>query len=317
MFADRLARTGLIIFAVFFLLTVLELDAWARVGGGRSFGSRGSRSFSVPRSSPSSPSQGSRQFGSPTAPSSSPLGGSSFLRGMAGGLVGGMLGGMLFRGLGFAGGAGAMGGGIGLFDILLIGGILYGIYWFIKRRRSEASAGVSWPGSPAMRTGQPAEISPYSGQIIENDAEAGLRHVRQMDPGFNEKIFTETCTDAFFRIQGAWANRDMSGVRSLLTAEMLRTLQQEADQLKAAKRINRLDNIAVRSVEIAEAWQEGGEDFITARFLANLLDYTTDEKSGEVVSGSRTEPVKFEEYWTFSRPVGSQSWRLSAINQGE
>jgi predicted lipid-binding transport protein (Tim44 family) len=219
--------------------------------------------------------------------------------------------------MGFAGGAGGLGGGIGFFDIILIGGILYGIYWFIKRRRSDAAAGASWPGNTAFKTAQPAEVLSY-GQTNAgngNDTEAGLYHIRQMDQGFDEKKFIDECTDTFFRIQGAWANRDMSGVRALLTEEMRNILQQEADQLRAVKRINRLDNIAVRSVEIAEAWQEGGEDFITARFLANLLDYTTDEQTGEVVSGSRTEPVKFEEYWTFTRQIGSPSWKLSAINQ--
>jgi predicted lipid-binding transport protein (Tim44 family) len=47
---------------------------------------------------------------------------------------------------------------------------------------------------------------------------------------------------------------------------------------------------------------------------ANLLDYTTDE-SGVVVSGNKTDPVKFEEYWTFTRPVGPNPWKLSAIQQ--
>ena len=82
-----------------------------------------------------------------------------------------------------------------------------------------------------------------------------------------------------------------------------------------ASTFNRLDNIAVRTTDITEAWQESGRDFITVRFLANLLDYTVEESSGQVVSGSRTEPVKFEEYWTFSRPVGNNPWQLSAINQ--
>ena len=34
-------------------------------------------------------------------------------------------------------------------------------------------------------------------------------------------------------------------------------------------------------------------------------------------SGSKTEPVKFEEYWAFTRPVGNNPWQLSAINQAE
>ncbi len=58
-----------------------------------------------------------------------------------------------------------------------------------------------------------------------------------------------------------------------------------------------------------------GCDFITVLFTANLLDYTTDETTGEVVAGSKTEPVKFEEFWTVTRPVGNNPWRLSAINQ--
>ena len=55
---------------------------------------------------------------------------------------------------------------------------------------------------------------------------------------------------------------------------------------------------------------------MTVRFLANLLDYTTDESGTQLVEGSRTEPVKFEEFWTFTRPVGPGAWRLSAIQQG-
>jgi predicted lipid-binding transport protein (Tim44 family) len=93
------------------------------------------------------------------------------------------------------------------------------------------------------------------------------------------------------------------------------TLQKQCDQLRAERRVNRLENIAVRSVAVTEVWQEGGQDFVTFCFLANLLDYTMDETGTQVMEGSRTEPVKFEEYWTFDRPVGPNPWRLSAIQQ--
>ena len=121
--------------------------------------------------------------------------------------------------------------------------------------------------------------------------------------------------DAFFKVQGVWANRDMSGIRNMFTSEMYGIIQSDADDLKKKKQINRLENIAVRAVDLAEAWQEAGSDFITVRFSANLLDYTTDEVNGSVISGSKTDPVKFEEFWTFTRPVGNNSWQLSAINQ--
>jgi predicted lipid-binding transport protein (Tim44 family) len=123
--------------------------------------------------------------------------------------------------------------------------------------------------------------------------------------------------DLFFKIQGAWANREMSGARNLLTDEMSGILQGDAEKLKSERKMNRLENIAVRSVDIVEAWQESGRDYITVRFYANLLDYTVDENTGQVVSGSKTDPVKFEEYWTFTRPVGNNPWKLTAINQAE
>ncbi len=323
MFNNRWALSGLIIFTLFFFLSILEIDAWARIGGGRSMGSRGSRSYSPPRSTPApapaSPSRDTRQFNTPSAPAPSPFGGGGFLRSMAGGIVGGMLGGMLFRSLGFAGGAG-VGGGIGMMDLLLIGALLYGIYWFIKRRRSEAPvkapAGTFYremPAEEAGRTTPPMQV--YEAGRQENDLATGLHHIRQMDPHFDEKRFTDACLDQFFLIQGAWANRDMTGIRNILTEGMFEALREDAEKLRAKKQINRLENIAVRSVEIVELWQEGGEDFITVKVYANLLDYTIDERTGQVVSGSRTEPVKFNEYWTFTRPVGDHPWKLSAITQ--
>jgi predicted lipid-binding transport protein (Tim44 family) len=136
-----------------------------------------------------------------------------------------------------------------------------------------------------------------------------------MDPAFDENRFNDSVMDIFFKIQSAWMNRDLSTASALLTDEMRRIFQTDLDQLIRDKQINRLENIAVRSVEVAEAWQESGQDYITASIYANLLDYTTDDTTGAVVSGSKTEPVKFEECWTFTRPVGNNPWKLSAISQ--
>jgi len=236
---------------------------------------------------------------------------------MAGGLAGGLLGAMLFSSLGFgAPGAGGLGGGIGIMDILLICLVLYGIYWFIKKRRQEkfVPAGAQYcQGQTAENTYQPNYVAGTS-SAGENPS-GGLNNIRRMDPYFDEEKFRDQAMDFFFKVQAAWAKRDMTGMRNLLTDEVYRSIQAEADRLRQEKKINRLDNIAVRSVDIMEAWQENGEDFITIKFLANLLDYTIDEVTGDLVAGSKDEPVRFEEYWTFSRRGGNNSWRLTAVDQ--
>lgn len=307
----------IIVAAAALLAGALELEAQARAGGGGSLGSRGSRSYSRPVSPSSQPSPSQPQVAPQPRPTTPPPyqpqpAGGGFFRSMAGGILGGMLGGMLFRGLGFGGGGGMGGSGIGLFEILLIAGIGYFIYRMVKRKREDVAMSQE-SYSQGYQQPPPQEYAqPYQGQ---NDLAAGLAHIRQMDPSFDEQRFSDTAMDIFFKIQGAWMNRDLAPVAGLLTDEMRRTFQTDIDNLLREKRVNRLENIAVRNVEIAEAWQESGQDYVTVLIYANLLDYTTDETSGAVVAGSKTEPVKFEEFWTFTRRVGNNPWQLSAIEQ--
>ena len=325
---DKSIKYGLMIVSlVAMLFYVLEIDAFARAGGSKSFGSRGSRSYSSPSSPSKSTTSPSRQM---TTTTSQPQGG-GFLRNMAGGfagaILGGVLGSMLFGSMGMASTGGLGGSGIGLFDIALIGAILYGIWWFIKKRRRESEATATAGPSYYREVSQPQQPIAYGSsaaapandnmQPPESDAAIGLTHIRQMDPTFDEQLFKDQSMDSFFKVQGAWANRDLTTIRSSLTDEMFGILQRDADDLKNKKQVNRLENIAVRKVDITEVWQEAGKDFITVRFCANLLDYTVDEASGQVLSGSKTEPVRFDEYWTFTRPVGNYPWQLSAVNQHE
>jgi len=248
----------------------------------------------------------------------------SFGGGMLGGLAGGLLFSSLFGGPSAHGGmGGGGGGGIGLFDIILLCGIGYLVYWYIKKKRNEAAVGQGAYQSTSQAiqmpqaTFPPVYDTPQAQPEPQQDweLEQGLGYIRQMDTSFDGNRFEDQCMDTFFKIQGAWAGRDMTSVKNLLTDEMYRILQEDAANLKAEGQINRLENIAVRSVDISEAWQESGRDFITVRIYANLLDYNVDEKTGQVLSGSKTEPVKFEEYWTFTRPVGNNPWQLSAIQQ--
>lgn len=310
----HVVKSCAVLAAVLFLsFTVLELTAHARIGGGRSFGSRGSRTYSRPAPAYSQPSQ-SRQRVTPAPSPFQQQQSGGIMRGLAGGIMGGLLGGMLFRSLGFAG-SGAGSGGIGPFDILLIAGIVYLIYRFIKKKRAENAINANARHEYQDGTVPFLASNNQSSEPVTGEVGTGLAHIRQMDPSFDENRFNDMAMDIFFKIQGAWMNRDLSPVIGLLTDDMKRTFQEDLDQLLRDKRVNRLENIAVRKVEIAEVWQEAGQDYITALIYANLLDYTTDDVTGAVVSGSKTEPVKFEEYWTFTRPVGNNAWRLSAIQQ--
>lgn len=302
---------------MFIVAALTASVADARAGGGRSFGGRGSRSYSAPPSRPMQREAAPQQQAAPnrqtplgaSQPAPQPQGG--FMRGIGGGLLGGiaggLLGGMLFSHMGWGGTGGGMGGsGIGLFEIILIAGIGYLIYRMVQNGRNAQPV-----YEPAPRQEYRAEPL----QAVDDGINQGLSWIRQMDASFDETRFKENVTDIFFKIQGAWMNRDISSIKPLLTDETGKYIQSDVDALLRDKKTNRLENIAVRKVEIAEAWQEAGCDFITVLFTANLLDYTTDDATGAIAAGSKTDPVKFEEFWTFTRNAGNNPWRLSAINQ--
>jgi predicted lipid-binding transport protein (Tim44 family) len=314
----RLKMISLITILLFVSIAVFEIDSYARFGGGGSFGSRGTRSYSPPSRQSSSPEPSRQQTTAPQsqpAPAQQPAGG-GFLRSMGGGLLGGLLGGMLFSSLGFGGMGGGFGGsGIGIVEILLLLGIGYFVVRMVRNRRSGENP-VSQ--TSYQQGGYQTETHPSyesSGQPREEDISTGISHIRQMDPSFDEGRFKENAMDIFFTLQAAWMVRNLSSASALLTDEMKGIIQRDIDTLLREKKVNRLENIAIRNIEIVEAWQESGQDFLTVLYTANLLDYTTDDSTGEVVEGSKTEPVKFEEFWTFTRPLGNNPWKISAINQ--
>jgi len=296
---------------VAFAPILLVTDAWARAGGGSSGGSRGSRSYS----SPARPSPSPVTPSSPVAPAPQPQRsgwGTGLMGGLAGFALGGLLGSMLF--------GHGMGGGIGLMEILLIGGGIFLLMRMFRSRQSQAAptygqsaGGPTWQGQPQAY--EPVPMAPMAGAAPE-DLDRGISYIRQMDATFDPARFGDQASDVFFKVQAAWMTGDMRAAAAVMTPEMVGIMQKDCDRLRAQGRVNRLENIAVRSVAPTEAWQEGGQDYVTVRFLASLLDYTVEEASGQVVEGSRSEPVKFEEYWTFVRPVGPNAWRLSAIQQG-
>ncbi|MBP1747828.1 MAG: import inner rane translocase, subunit Tim44 [Deltaproteobacteria bacterium] len=304
---------------VFFLsCIILETAANARAGGGRSSGSRGFSSGS--RSSGSTyNSSTTRQ---PTTPqqtnTSSP--GRSFLYGLGGGLAGSMIGSMLFGRSGYAG-TGGQGGGFGFGDIiilLIIAGVLYFVYKRYKAKK-QMQMGASSPAgySSYAYNEQPAYDygnTGYTAQPAGSPVSDGLRQIADQDPSFNQNTFCEKAEDLFFKIQGGWTRRDLTAISDLLTPQMRDTFQADINRYAADKKINRLENIAVRQVEIVDAVQDQGEEYITVRYTASLLDFITDE-SGNVLSGSSTDPVKFLEYWTYTRKVGTGGWRLAAITQ--
>ena len=297
-------------FLLLFALTCLEVGLSADNAEARS--RSGGRSFSSPATRQQTPQQAPKQMGQQQ--NQQQPGG--FGRGLMGGLLGGALGGMLFGSL-----FGMGGSGMGILPLLLLAGAGFFLYKrFVNRPAAPSGPGYQPPPEGSRfqgnfgGSGAGSQSVPPIPPIRDADpVEAGLAEIRMTDAGFDEKHFLEVASDVFFKIQAGWMRRDLSSYRHLLGDQLAAEYDRQFEEMRQQGRLNKLESIAVRKVEIAAAGSEHNEDFVTVLFTANLLDYTVDEQTGAVVEGSTTEPVKFAEKWTWARPIRTEDWKLEGI----
>ncbi len=298
---SKLAPFFLILFAVMFCeagITTDYADARSKFGG-RSF------SRSTPKKTSKAPAQ--TQQGKK----------SGFGSGLAGGLLGGAIGGMLLGSM-----FGAGGSGMGILPLLLLGVAGYFLYKrFVSRPTGSSSAGYKPPpfdkntfSGGAFSDQAKSSVPPVPPIREVSSLEDGVAEIQTTDPGFDDKYFVEIASDVFFKIQAGWMRRDLASYSHLLGKQLAGEYDKQFAEMKAKGHTNKLESIAIRKVEVVDAGKQGNEDFVTVSFTANLLDYTVDDKTGDVVEGSKTDPVKFAEKWTWARPERTEDWKLEGID---
>lgn len=293
--------------AAFAAAALFLFTAFAEVADARS--RSGGRSFKSPSQTSRQSTQAVQQkpAASPRGPMS---GGSPLMRGLAGGIMGGVLGGLLFGGLAHGMGMGGLGGsGIGLFEILLMAGLAYAAFRIFTRKKALAGHGSNEATAAAgFFSGSPGQTDPEADPLV-----MGVKEIWAVYPSFDPEGFKETAQDLFFKVQAGWTRRDTAVLAPFVGEQLLAEYDGHFREMRDQGVINRLENIAVRSVDLTAAGVDGPEMFVTVRFLANLLDYTVDEATDRVVSGNPDTVVKFREEWTFAAPAGMPSWKLEGI----
>lgn len=300
------------------LPTALAISsADARVGGGMSSGSRGSRTYSAPPSTstaPGSASQFNRTYTQPGAgmnsAASAPARGGLFGRagGFMGGLAAGFLGagllGMLFGG-GLFGGLGGLSSILGLIIqiALVVLVVRLAMSWWQRRHTPQAAyANADAGAGPGPQVNQRSGLGGFGFGANANNAPL---EIKPDDYEAFERLLGE--------IQTAWSNEDVAKLHTLATPEMVSYFEQDLAQNRARGVVNKVTNVKLLQGDLAEAWREGETDYATVALRFALTDKTLDRNSGAVVAGSE-QPGEATEVWTFARRPGT-GWELSAIQQ--
>jgi predicted lipid-binding transport protein (Tim44 family) len=274
----------------------------ARAGGGSSFGSRGSQTWSAP------PATNTAPYAAPVQRSLSPYGssaryGGGYGYGYRGGFFGsGLMGALL--GVGLAGlllGHGFIGFGMfGLLGLIIrIAIIVWLVRWVLRM--------LSGP-SPVYAGGGPSMFAPPMG--------ASPMAPRPRPGGVPIAITPadyQAFDQALVAIQAAWSAHDLNRLSALLTPEMLSYFGEQLAQQTSRGVRNTVTDVRLLQGDLAQAWTENGREYATVAMRFQMIDATYDQ-AGRVVDGSATEHVTATEVWTFVRVPGGH-WILSAIQQ--
>jgi predicted lipid-binding transport protein (Tim44 family) len=315
--------------ALMVLAAVLALgigSADAKMSGGKSFGSRGGRTYeSVPSTTTAprgaapiersmtqpgvqAPSPGIQR---PAQPASGGLFGGrfgSFGAGLMGGLLGAGLLGMLFGG-GLFGGLSGIGSLFGLLmQLALVGGLVWLALRFFRRRQE-----------------MPARMTPAMAGTGAGYARSGLgglggsaspaRSAAPLGGGLGiDKSDYDTFERVMRDIQLAFGREDLATLRTMATPEMVSFLSEELAENAKKGVVNIITEPRLLQGDLAESWREGDTDYATVAMRFSIVDVTKDRASGRIVAGDPTKPEESTEIWTFRRAPG-EDWKLAAIQQ--
>jgi len=309
------SRWLMAVFAALAMFAMAASTADARVGGARSFGSRGANTFSAPpatRTAPNSVAPIERSMTQPgpgslsrPATSASQPGGFFNRPGLLGGLAAGFLGAGLLGlllGHGLFGGLGGVASLIGLLLQIALVVVVGRLLWTWWQRRSQPALA----GGPLLRDiGDPHLGLGGLGSAGRARAPAGTLTIEPADFDAFERLLGE--------IETAYSNEDLAALKRMVTPEMLSYL---ADDLAAnASRgvVNQISSVKLVQGDLAEAWREADAEYATVAMRFSLIDKTIERASGRIVEGGDA-PQEATELWTFRRTPGG-IWLLSAIQQ--
>ncbi|MEB0043429.1 Tim44 domain-containing protein [Pseudomonas sp. MH10] len=266
----------------------MSLDANARFGGGKSFGSAPSHQM---RQAPTSSPSAAPGAAGAAAAAARPAGGASRWLGPLAGLAAGGLLASMFMGGGFH--------GMQFFDILIMAIIGFVIFRFIAARRRKQPDMAAAGHTPFQRETHepPAQASMFGG----SSAASAPAPVIQAPAWFNESRFLDAARGHFQSLQQHWDANEMDKIAEFVTPQMLQFLKQERANLGDGFQSTYIDNLTVQLDGLDDR-----ADKTVATLTFSGLSKTSRFDQGEV----------FSESWNMERPQGdNQPWLVAGIRQ--
>ncbi len=155
------------------------------------------------------------------------------------------------------------------------------------------------PRGPLL-TGKVEETGTELPTIADAAAPQRFQELQQRDPSLHWQGFTARIAHVFGELQVAWSGRDPLRIRPYVSDNLFQSMLYWIDLYLAERCRNVTENARILRIDLASVTSDKHYDAITVRLFATSVDYTISDE-GKLLSGSKSRPRAYSEYWTWIR----------------
>lgn len=165
-----------------------------------------------------------------------------------------------------------------------------------------------------MLTGDTQEQGTDRVPIYDPGLREDLASLKQRDPAFEGAQFKARVGVIYTEMLEAWTTLEWHRARPYLSDNLH---EQQSYWIEAYRRQglrNKMKDPKLLGIDIVKVDRDKHFDSITVRLEATGCDYTTDVADKKIVSGSKSKPRRYAEYWTLIRSAKKRGPALDSPN---
>ncbi len=155
------------------------------------------------------------------------------------------------------------------------------------------------PRGPLLTLNEPEQGTELP-TIADPGAGARFGQLQQRDPSQTWDVLQGRVAYVFGELQAAWSGRDTARIRPFVSDNLFQSMVYWIDLYVQQRCRNVTENARILRIDLANVLSDAHYDAVTVRVFATSLDYTISDE-GKVLSGSRSRPRTYSEYWTMIR----------------
>ena len=151
-----------------------------------------------------------------------------------------------------------------------------------------------------LLTSNVAETGTDLPTIVASVAPQKFQELTLKDPAVSWQALQGRVALIFAELQVAWSGRDPLKIRPFVSDNLFQSMYYWIDLYTQERCRNVTENASIMRVDLANVLSDAYFDSITLRLFATSIDYTVSD-AGKLLSGHRTRPRTYSEYWTLIR----------------